>query len=311
MASEDIFMDQDTSEFNCAHANIEYYSEEEKRIHQIKMSGYCIDCGEPFSDAVKISTSVCSHPSVKEDVNGVNVCTVCFIEMTEQLSFEPEWNRYSDNSSSRSSKDPSRCHGQRGPSIKGLSSIFEEHKIQIDRARLSRIEEKYKHITSQSASKGQCRTGIIAACLFKDLQKTGDIRTTEYVRGLFNGLTKKRMSEGLSIYYGCYPDESKEYITATDLIPWLLTKMGIDKEHEERIKKLTDLIVSGDPSFKRATPQSVASSVIYFYLCLNPNYKKSLGMNKTKFAEKSGLSDLTITKLVTAISDKTKHKIDI
>lgn len=310
----------------CAHENKQFYTEEEKKKSQIKISGYCIDCGTPLFDNCSSagapgssstssdnqtqtqSPGACTHPTVKEDANGVSMCAVCFVEMAERLSFEPEWNMYTD--SSRSSKDPSRCHGQRGPSSRGLASFFDDHKVQIDKARLARIEEKYRHITGQSASKGQCRAGIIAACLFRDLRTSGETRTSDYVKGLF-GLTKKQISTGLATYYECFPEESKDYITATDLVPWLMSTIGIGKEHELKITKLTQILIDGDPIFKRATPQSVASSVIYFYLCLNPEYKKSLGMNKTKFAEKSELSDLTISKLVSTISARTGCKVEI
>jgi len=308
MATDTYYMDEEV----CTHQNKEYFTEAEKREGHTKMSGYCIDCGEPFSDDLGNgeSSGGCTHPTVKEDVNGVNVCTVCFVEMTEQLSFEPEWNRYSDSSSSRSSKDPSRCHGQRGPVARGCLPFFEDLKIPIDKARLARIDEKYRVILSKSTSKGHCRKGIIAACMFRDLRNCGETRTTDYVRNQCS-ISKKRMSEGLSIYYECFPEESKDYITATDLIPWLMDVIGIDRKHEDKIKLLAERLIKNDPTFNRATPQAVASSIIYFFLCLNPPYKKSLGMNKTKFAEKSELSDLTITKLVNAIAEKTKCKIEI
>lgn len=293
----------------CSHQNKEYYSDQIIDRHHLRVSGYCIDCGAPFTKNSPVETEGCKHPTVKEVSNGVNVCVHCYVEMSEQLSFEPEWNRYSD-SSSRSSKDPSRCHGQRSTSSRGVASFFDEHNVQIDKARLARIEEKYKRITGQSTTGGMCRAGIIAACLFRDLRLMGETRTSDYVKGLFS-LSKKQISIGLSAYYECFPEESGDYITAVDLVPWIMSTIGIDSEHEPKIKKLTDSLVKGDATFKRATPQSVASSVIYFFLCLNPEYKKKLGMNKTKFAEKSELSDLTITKLVSAIAKKTRCNIEI
>lgn len=295
----------------CTHQNKAYYSPEVVSKSHLKIDGYCIDCGAPFKDSTdtKEESGVCTHPTVREVSNGVSVCMCCFVEMTEQLSFEPEWNRYSD-SSGRSSKDPSRCHGQRNQTSKGLAAFFDEHNVQIDKARLARIEEKYKRITKQSDMGGMCRAGTIAACVFRDLRLMGETRTSDYVKGLF-GLTKKQMSMGLTAYYECFPEESKDYITAADLIPWLMDIIGIDKEYKPMIIRLAERLAVNDPIFKRATPQSVASSIIYFFLCINPEYKKRLGMNKTKFAEKSELSDLTITKLVTVIAQKTKTQIDI
>ena len=48
MATDTYYMDEDV----CTHQNKEYFTEEEKREGHTKMSGYCIDCGEPFSDTL-------------------------------------------------------------------------------------------------------------------------------------------------------------------------------------------------------------------------------------------------------------------
>jgi hypothetical protein len=73
---------------------------------------------------------------------------------------------------------------------------------------------------------------------------------------------------------------------------------GIDKKHYKNIIKISRSIENSSRLLKRSSPQSVASAIIYFYLCLNPEYKAELGLTKNKFAELALLSDITVSKLV-------------
>lgn len=331
----------------CLHENKEFYSKED--ILASGIAGYCIDCGSPFSTTSKkeplgepidtrnesgvrcgdqCSVRVedtkkskkrreeteihvierCTHPSITEGINGIVICSHCFIEIEEKISFEPEWNSYT--ASSRSSKDPSRCYRQKVSTPKGIKGFFDAHNIKIDKATISRIERKYATIISNNDNKAQCRGGIIAACLFKDFRNSGNTRTTDYVRNIC-GISRKEMSKGLLKYYACFTEESHDYIQPEDLLPWLMSIIGIDPKHHPTLLELTRSLVNINPVLKRATPQSVASSIIYFFLCINPAYKKSLGINKTIFAKKSELSDVTITRLVTLISENIGCKVDL
>jgi transcription initiation factor TFIIIB Brf1 subunit/transcription initiation factor TFIIB len=250
----------------------------------------------------------CTHPSITEGTNGIVICSHCFVEIEETISFEPEWNNYT--ASSRSSKDPSRCYRRKTSAPKGIKGFFDSHNIKIDKATIARIERKYAAIVSKNGNKAECRGGIIAACLFKDFRNSGNTRTTDYIMNIC-GITRKEMSKGLLKYYACFTEESNDYIQPEDLLPWLMSIIGIDKKYYQTLLELTRSLVNINPVLKRSTPQSVASSIIYFFLCINPTYKKSLGINKTTFAKKSELSDVTITRLVTLISENIGCKIDL
>lgn len=299
------------SDGQCLHENKEIYTEEVRRTCTSKnVIGYCIDCGHVLTSIGNTSTpSVegegCSHPTIQEDPNGTNICSVCFVEMEESLSFEPEWKFYENQSSGRS-KDKSRCHRQRDCTSRGISSFFEQRNIKVDKATLSRVERCYEMIIKDPDGE-QGRAGLIAAILFKDFKKNGNTRTSDYFKNLC-GVTKKEMSAGISRYDQVFPDEANDFIRPVDILPWLLGVYGIDKEHHPRIKSMVELLSDCDPVFKNKTPKAVASSIIYLYLCLNQPYKSKLGMNKTKFAEKSSVSDITITKLIHIILERSNIK---
>lgn len=291
---------------SCLHENKEIYAQDVRRAGISKnVIGYCVDCGHVITSSSSAALDECTHPTIQEDPNGTSICSVCFVEMEEKLSFEPEWKFY-DNQSSGRSKDKSRCHRQRSGNTKGITSFFEQRNIKIDKATLSRVEKCYETIIKDSDGE-QGRAGLIAAILFKDFKKNGNTRTSDYFKNLC-GVTKKEMSAGISRYDQVYPEEANDFIRPVDILPWLLGVYGIDKEHHPRIEKMVEMLSNCDPVFKSKTPKAVASAIIYLYLCLNQPYKNKLGMNKTKFAEKSSVSDITITKLIHIILERSNIK---
>jgi len=106
------------------------------------------------------------------------------------------------------------------------------------------------------------------------------------------------MFEGLTYYYNSFPEASIMTEKPENLLKWILTLTGIDQQHYRKIVRICRFIDNSTVLLKRSSPQSVASAVVYFYLCMNPQYREELGLTKNKFAEKVFLSDITVTKLV-------------
>lgn len=287
----------------CQHINKEYYSENDMATMKSgNVVGYCTDCGAPV---LKESTlEKCSHPTIKEDINGLTVCAVCFLEMEEQVSFEPEWKCY-ESASTGAVKDKSRCHRQRSAAPKGVASFFESKNLKLDDATTSRLEKTYHTIVDGSEKKETGRSGLIASLLFFDLWNTGNARTSDNVRELV-GVSKKAMSTGMTRVYSKYPELRKKYITPLDLLNWLMSVCGIEEEIRPTIREFAETIITQFISFrKEGPPQHRASAIIYLYMCMNPEYKSKLGMNKTKFSEKTQIPDNTITKLLESFKAET------
>ncbi len=292
----------------CQHENIEYYSvSDTTHSKSSNVVGYCIDCGSPIQKDTNIKK--CEHPTIKEDINGLTVCAVCFMEMAEKISFEPEWRSYAD-ASTGAPKDRSRCHRQRSTAPKGIATFLESKNVKLDEATVLRLEGMYKNIVSGSEAKDQGRQGLIAALLYFDFWNTGNARTSENVRELV-GVTKKAISTGITRVHEKFPDYRKRYITPIDLLNWLMGVCGIEETRRPAIREFTELVTNTYVSFKKGTPQAVASAIIYLYMCLNPEYKSKLGMNKTKFSEKTQIPDNIITKILVEFADETGFKIEL
>ena len=281
-----------TSKKECPHENVKKFPDNR---------GYCLDCGIDFQsvDQKIILKDECKHENVcEDDTSGIQVCRDCGLEI-EALDFKPEW-RYYGSSDNRSSKDPSRC--QKGKNNKtSIDKILEKQGIEIPDVIKNFIEQKYKLILSDSKRRGKEAKSIVAACHFYVLIDFGEYRTNDYIRNLY-GISRKSMSDGITVYLEKFPDDRNKTVKPEQLIKWIMRKTGVHKERYTEIVTLSRYFDKSSKSLARSSPQSVASAIIYFYLCINPEYKASLGLTKSKFSKKADLSDITITKLVKEIA---------
>ena len=62
---------------------------------------------------------------------------------------------------------------------------------------------------------------------------------------------------------------------------------GFGRSHYHRILKLTRFLENTSKLLERSTPQLTAASIIFFYLCLNQDYMKQIGITKNNFVSLS------------------------
>jgi len=236
----------------------------------------------------------CQHDDYFED-EGISVCKYCGCEVNV-LDFEPEW-RYYGASDNRTSKDPSRCHRSKENSRGGIDKVFQDVRLNLQQSIKKKVELRYNSIVNGTTVRGKGRKGIVAACLLYVFRDEGDVRTADEVRALF-GLTKQQMSDGLTRYHETFPADRTKHITPSQLVRRIMQLTGVELRHYQKILRIAKCLQDTDYTLNHSSPQSVASAIVYLYLCLHREYKTSLGLSKSSFAHKAGLSDITITKLV-------------
>lgn len=264
-----------------------------KQIVDDQLINVCKLCGSEIED-------VCDHADYMEE-DGIRVCKLCGCEI-EILDFEAEW-RYYGPSDNRSVKDPSRCHRSKESNRGGLDKVFQDVKLgNLQQSIKKKVEQKYNKIVGTTTVRGKARRAIVAACLLFVYREQGDIRTSDQIRGSFE-LSKQEMSDGLTRYNRTFPEDRTNHVSVEDLLHKIMRMTGIDMRHYQIILRITRCLHNTDLTLKHSNPQSVASAIIYLYLCMKPEYKQSLGLNKSKFASKARLSDITISKLVKKAAD--------
>jgi transcription initiation factor TFIIIB Brf1 subunit/transcription initiation factor TFIIB len=239
----------------------------------------------------------CKHINIAKDETNIDVCSDCGMEF-RSLDFSREWRNFGvlDN---RCARDQSRCHKQKS-TPKGIRGVFDLHKIDISSALIDTVEAKFNKIIEKSENKlfrGEGREALIVLCLFFAYQDDDEYRPIEYIRDLFD-VSQKSMSSAMTLYYNAFPEDITKHMTPEKLIPWYMFLTGVSSEHYSRIVSISKYLSATSQLIERSNPQSVAAAIIYFYLCLFPEYKNELGLTKLKFARKACLSDITISKIV-------------
>lgn len=250
---------------------------------------------EAIKTVIETPDDDCEHKTCFE-AEGINICKDCGCEV-ELLDFQPEW-RYYGASDTRSSGDPSRCHRSKESTRGGIDRAFQDSKLgHLPLSIRKKTEQKYKKIVGNETVRGRGRKSIVAACLLYTFRDEGDVRTADEVRSMF-GLTKQEMSSGLTRCHATFPEYRTSIVKPSDLIRRIMHLTKIDISHYRHIIRISKCLESVDATLNRSSPQSVASAVVYLYICLTPEIKEELGITKTKFARDVCLSDITISKLV-------------
>lgn len=258
----------------------------------------------------KESKEECNHQKTFE-ADGMIICEGCGCEVEQELDFAPEWRWYgaSDN---RITRDPSRCHRSKESSKGGINKVFSDCKLEqkVALSIRNKTEQKYKTVVGDETVRGKGRKSIVAACLLYTYRDEGDIRSSDEIRQMF-GLTKQDMSNGLTRYHAAFPDDRTQHIKPSEIIKRILVSAKIDFIHYKKILQIAKCLEGTNAILNRSSPQSVASAMVYLYICINPTLKASLGITKSKFARDVKLSDITIAKLVKIMGEIINTEIEI
>jgi len=184
-----------------------------------------------------------------------------------------------------------------------------------DNCKRSNINEKiidesksiYKHISSKKISRGSNRLGIIAACVFMACKNEGCPRSSKEISQVFNCDSKiitkgiKHVNDILRIHKLSYRVKSYR-VDSFDLIVRFCNRLSLSMEQISEIRLLGEQLLEdycGDLS--SCTPGSLAASYIYYYICNN-----NIKISKKEISDNTGISVVTIQKIVTLLHDLSK-----
>ena len=247
-----------------------------------------------FKKADEEDEQVCKHESVYRDKTGIVLCSLCKTELEWMDYSKQEW-MYDFSAS--------RCDIRSRSKPKGVRTVFERHNLNVSSMMIDIIEAKYQEILKfKCKNRGQIRTSLVATCLFYTYQEFGEYRTLDYIRNLF-GLKKRAMTRGLEMYLEAFPEVRTNYITPEKLIPWVMRVTGVDESHQRRILSIAKYFGATSQILERCTSGVVAAGIVFFYLCMNQEYKNQIGMTKKIFADKVNISDISLIKIVREMAD--------
>ena len=158
---------------------------------------------------------------------------------------------------------------------------------------VSRANDIYIQVTNGQIFRGESRKAVVFACIYHSYKMAGNCQTPKNLMETF-GLNKKNSLKGLKIVNVNAPKDSPIHssaLTAVHHIYEIMDKFSATQAQKMEVVEIYSRTKNRSSKLNRSRPQSLASAIIYYYICL-----KKMDITLKKFAQKVDLSELTINK---------------
>ena len=253
-------------------------------------------------ESVEISEDdICKHVNIIEE-GGIVCCVDCGIEMEKNIFHDKEWRYYGQSDNKRTS-DPNRVHLRKMEDrniYKDVENMGFGDKI------VALANQIYIQVTKGQIFRGNSRKSIIFASVYHSYKVNGKVQPHENLIKIFK-LDRKNALKGLKHVNLNVPKDSiihTTYVTPMNLVDDIMDKFNATIAQKQEVKDLYERIKNKSSKINRSRPQSISSSVIFFWICY-----KGLDISLKDFASKTELSELTISRLAREISDVLKIPI--
>jgi len=238
-----------------------------------------------------IENNDCKHLLIINE-SGTLLCNDCGRELSKVMSYEKDW-RYYGSDDTRKNSDPNRCHIRKMED----KSIFKDvENFGFSDKIVNSANDIYTQVTKGKIYRGNSRKAIIFGCIFHSIKLNGKSYTCENLREIFK-LDRKIILKGLKHVNLNAPKESQirsKINSSKDLVDEYIQKFDMTDEDKTEIFELYQKIKNKSSMINRSRPQSVTSSLIYYYICKKKGFNN---VNIKDFVKKVNLSELTINKI--------------
>jgi len=242
--------------------------------------------------------SICSHINTLNE-QGAFLCRDCGLELSKVMSYEKDW-RYYGSDDTRKNSDPNRCHIRK---IEDKSIFKDIESFGFSDKIVNTANDIYAQVTNGKIYRGNSRKAIIFGCVFHSVKLNGKSYTCESLGEIFK-LDRKIILRGLKhISLNAPKTILKNKNGTSELLEEYIVKFDIKDKDREDIIEIYNKIRNKSTIINRSRPQSVISSLIYYFMCKKYG---SNNINIKDFIKKVKLSELTIYKISKEIAEKMK-----
>ena len=241
------------------------------------------------------NSDFCLHLNITVE-KGVDVCIDCGEEITKKIQNTKEWIYYGQ-SDTRHSSDPNRVQIRKSEErniYKDVENMGFSDKI------ISEANKIYFQVTKGQIFRGNSRKAIVFACIFHAYKLSGKPQSHDKLIHVFN-LNRKTGLKGLKHVNLYAPKNSNirtAYITPINLVEEIMEKFSATDDQKKEVIELYNQIKNKSSRLNRSRPQSVASGLVYFWIC-----SKQKDISLKQFTKKVSLSELTVNKIAKEISE--------
>ena len=249
-----------------------------------------------------ITTIVCSHVNIISE-KGICVCIDCGEEIQQKIDHDKEW-RYYGQSDNKHTSNPNRVQMRK---IEERSIYKDVESLGFSENIISKANKLYAQVTQGKIFRGNSRKAIVFACVFHAYKISDKPQSHDKLIKIFN-LNRKTGLKGLKYVNLCAPKNSKirtTYITPINLVEEIMDQFSATFEQKQEVCDIYEQIKNRSSRLNRSRPQSVASGIVFYWICL-----KEKDISLKDFAKKVTLSELTINKMTKEIVDVLENNID-
>jgi transcription initiation factor TFIIIB Brf1 subunit/transcription initiation factor TFIIB len=244
---------------------------------------------------IDMKKNTCNHINIVCDNSYIKYCSDCGQEIEKNLSHDKEW-RYYGQYDTKHNSNPNRVLARK---LEDEKNIFKDvENMGFNNKIITLGNDIYLQVTKGQILRGNSRKSIIFASIFHAFKISGNPQPHDKLMKIFS-LNKKNSLKGLKYVNLNAPKNSlihTTYITPENLIEDIMDKFNASKNQKKEVIDIYLKIKNKSSKLNRSRPQSVASSVTYFWIC-----KKNMDISLRDFAKRVELSELTIDKLVKEI----------
>jgi len=236
-----------------------------------------------------VSDSECQHLNLINEMGAI-LCRDCGQERSKVMSYEKDW-RYYGSDDTRKNSDPTRCHIRK---VEDKSIFRDVESLGFSEKIVTTANDIYFQVTKGKIYRGNSRKAIIFGCVFHSIKLNGKLYTCEHLREIFK-LDRKIILKGLKhVNLNAPKDSQLRTKGSSDLVEECMEKFELTDADKEEIRQLYQSIKNKSSIINRSRPQSVTSSLIYYYICKKVGFNN---VNLKDFVKKVKLSELTIHKI--------------
>lgn len=242
-------------------------------------------------------TTKCTHENIIED-KGVNLCTICGMEIEKKVSYEKDW-RFYGRFDTKNASDPTRVHIRKDTE----KNIYKDiQKMNFTHEIVEIANSIYLQITKGKIKRGKSRKSIIFACVleaFYRTEKEDNKQIPTQLIKVFN-ITRKDGLHGRKFLELNLPKKElkNNTVTPVHIIKDILQGFNAKKEQISEVVGLYHKTKDRHTLLNRARPQSVAAGITFYWF-----KKNKIKITIKEFSKKVNLSELTINNICDIIDE--------
>lgn len=223
------------------------------------------------------------------------ICEDCGEEINRLASHDKEWRYYGGNDSKHTS-DPNRVQMRKSEErtiYKDVENMGFSEKL------VTAANKLYIQVTKGKICRGNSRRAIVFACIYIAYKTSGNHQGHNKLIEAFK-ITRKSALKGLRYVSVNSPKETtvKTTTSQNSLVDDIMDSFSATSEQKAQVSAFYDQIRNKSSKLNRSRPQSVASGLVYYWIKM-----EGKAISLKDFAERTKLSELTITNIAKEIAD--------